>query len=122
MLLALGVIVFLGVGLRAAQPQAEGRELTSGRLDDARYRKALDLFRDAQRLNPDTDPDLLEGGLLVIGGSLPEAARVFEKVARAEPENSKAWALLAGVTREIDPDRAKEARAQLRRLKPPIEP
>ena len=120
--LALAVTVLLAVGLRAAKPQAEGRELVAGKLDEASYQRALDLFRDAQRANPDTDAELLEGGLLLAGGSPREAARVIEEVAREEPENSKAWALLAAATREIDPARATEARVQLRRVKPPIDP
>lgn len=121
-LVALAVMMFLGVGLRAAKPQAEGRDLASGGLDEASYLRAVDLFRDAQRMNPDTEADLLEGGLLLAGGSPREAARVIEEVAREEPESSKAWGLLASATREIDPQRSREARAQLRRLKPPIAP
>ncbi len=122
LLLALAVAVFLGIGLRAAMAQGESTDLAAGGLDDASYERALELSRDAQRMNPDSGADLLEGSLLVVGGSRAEAARVFEEVAREEPENSKAWALLIGATDEIDPERAREARARLRLLKPPIEP
>lgn len=119
---ALAAVGFLGIGLRAAAPQAQGRELIGAELDGATYRRALSLFRDAQRLNPDTDPELLEAGLLLVAGEEPrEAAAVIEGVVRREPENSKAWALLANATAEIDPRRAREARVELRRVKPPVE-
>lgn len=121
LLAAIGVVGFLVIGLRAAVPQAEGRELTSnGRLDEVSYRRALELFRDAQRLNPDTDPELLEAGLLLIGGSPRAAASALERVAATEPDNSKAWALLAAATATVDPERAREARIELRRVKPPV--
>lgn len=119
---AIAAIAFLGVGLRAALPQAEGRELASADLDQKRYREALELFRDAQRMNPDTDADLLEGGLLLAGGSPRRAARVIERVTREEPLNSKAWALLAAAAREFDPALAREARGRLRLVKPPVGP
>ncbi len=121
-LLTLSVMVFLGVGLRGAKPQAEGRALATGNLDEQSSQRALGLVRDAQRMNPDSEADLLEGRLLLTAGSPREAAEVIEEVARREPENSTAWALLAGATREIDPARAREARAELRRLEPPVEP
>ena len=119
---ALAVVAFLAVGLRSAVPQAEGRDIAAGELDEASYARALELFRDAQPVNPDSEADLLEGGLLLAGGSPREAAAVIEEVVRDEPENSKAWALLAAATRERDPDRAREARAQLSRIKPAIGP
>lgn len=119
-LLAVGVAVWLALGLGAARPQAEGRSLTRGGLDEQRYREALARFREAQPNNPDTDPELLEGGLLLAAGRPREAARVVEEVVREEPENSKAWALLAGAAARFDPAREAEARRELDRLKPRV--
>ncbi len=121
-LLALSLVVaaFLVVGLRAARAESEAREIavqSTGRADDER---ALEAFRDARRLNPDTGPELAEAALLSLRRRYREAIAILERVVREEPQNADAWTLLLGASRAVDLALAVDADRELRRLKPPV--
>jgi hypothetical protein len=117
---ALVVAVWLALGLHPARLENQGRAVQRGKLDDRTFHQAVDLFRRAQDGTPDTDPALLEGGLLSAGGRPRAGARVLEGVVADEPENSKAWALLFTATRQFDRRRAARARARVLELRPPL--
>jgi len=121
-LLALAALAFLAVGLRSAIPLAEGRELTAAGIDDTTYERALDLFREAQEMEPGTEAELAEGSLLVVGDSREQAIRTIERAAREEPENARAWAVLAAAAGRAEPELAREAAARARELRPPVAP
>ncbi len=118
--LCLAVAAFLAVGLRAARAESGAREIavqSTGRAGDER---ALEAFRDARRLNPDTGPELAEAALLSLRRRYREAIAILERVVREEPQNADAWMLLAGASRQADPARAVAAEHELRRLKPRV--
>jgi predicted Zn-dependent protease len=117
--LALAVGVWLAIGLRSARYEAQADRIGgSGQLDEARFSEARDLYRRARAGNPGTDPERVEGLLLIVGGRPREAARVLREVVRREPQNSHAWSLLGTAAERFDPALARRARARVRALRP----
>lgn len=101
-------------------------EKRAQRISDAPFRvtdprQAADAERKLERaskLNPDRRPDLARGQLLYRAGRLREAVRVLGRLTRDEPESVEAWGLLALAAREVDPARARAARARVLELNP----
>lgn len=121
LVLCLAALVFVVAGLRAARAEVAGHAfLTDRELRSADVTPALESFRDAQRLNPDTSPELAEAALLSLRGRYGESITVLEDVVRSEPENADAWTGILGAARRSDPARAAEAERRLRELKPPV--
>lgn len=83
-----------------------------------RLASATKHFRDAMQLNPDILPLLLEGGSYSIAGQPRKAIPLLEKAVREEPQNPRAWALLGGAYRTVDPRRSRDAFAEVARLRP----
>ena len=67
---------------------------------------------------PDGPALLMEATLLDRAGEQAQAERVLERLVRLEPENALAWEALARVS--TDEARAEAARAERRRLAPPV--
>jgi hypothetical protein len=78
------------------------------------------LVRRAERLNPDTRPELSRGVLQLHSGHPAAAERTFLAVARAEPENVDAWGIIAQTLGRYDPALAARARSRVRALAPPV--
>ena len=124
--LALGVVVvavvvWLGLGLRAARLEAEGAELTGrspATLSPARLAEARDAYRRAREFNADSGPELREAGLANFGGRPREALELLRDIVRREPENFDAWLVMASVAGDSDPELAARARGRARELNP----
>jgi hypothetical protein len=76
----------------------------------------------AERWNPDTTPRVDVGVLEVRARQYRAAGADFAAVARREPENAQAWALLAFAAQRYDSGLAAKARARARALEPPVPP
>jgi hypothetical protein len=84
--------------------------------------RILHLLDVAATLNPDRDIALLRSQAQTRAGRDAAAVRSAQSVARAEPLNIDAWTVLAFAAQPIDPAEASRARAQQRRLAPPVPP
>jgi predicted Zn-dependent protease len=124
--IAIAVVALLAVAWSAVLwrddrigSDASSRLIMSERLTDAEWAREVERLRDAEFLDPSTRWPLARAGAYLLRDRPREAARVIESVLDREPENVEAWSLLRAATREIDPRRAAQARAELRRLSPP---
>jgi hypothetical protein len=75
---------------RATAIVSQGRMATI-----AQERKVSSLVHAARFLNPDREPDLLLATAELEHGEQARARRLFESVARSEPQNLEAWVGLA---------------------------
>jgi hypothetical protein len=95
---ALLIVAWLALGLRAAQLEAEGREVLATAeqraLTSTEVRAGLDTLRRARQFNADSDARLTEAALLAQQARGNEALAVAERVVEDEPENLDAWVLV----------------------------
>jgi cytochrome c-type biogenesis protein CcmH/NrfG len=94
----------------AASPAATNAEFESS-LRDLRAGTSLDPSRGTETLS-------YEASIYIRLGRFPDALRALGEVVKREPDTAEAWFLIAQLSRQSDPARAAEARAQLRRLDP----
>ena len=88
-------MTWLALGLRATLLEAEGRDaLERGGEAAGQPDGALDDLRAARRWNSGSAPRLIEARLLATGGRPAQAVALAQEVARDEPENLEAWAVL----------------------------
>ena len=87
-------------------------------LSERDFQRHMDQLQDARFLNPSSAPELARIEYYLFRGRPRAATRVAESLVRVEPENADGWRLLWRATREVDPARAKQAAAELRRLNP----
>jgi predicted Zn-dependent protease len=87
-------------------------------LSEREFRRHMDQLQDSRFLNPSSSPELARIEYYLFRGRPRAGARVAESLVRAEPDNADGWRLLWRATREVDPARAREAAAELRRLNP----
>ena len=97
-----------------------GEVFSSQTVSPDRLAAATKHFRDAMQLNPDILPLLLEGGSYSIAGQPRRGIPLLEKAVREEPQNPRAWALLGGAYRTVDPRRSRAAFAEVQKLRPLI--
>jgi hypothetical protein len=110
---ALIVIAWLALGLRASSLEAEGRDaLERGETRSSRLAAALDDARSARSGNAGTAPRLIEARLLAADGRTGEAVALASEVAREEPENLEAWALLYVAALSTDDARMRQRSLQ----------
>jgi O-antigen ligase len=124
-LCAVVVAVPLAVGLRSVLLVREARDVSGAdpaALSKPEAARALDLLQRASRLNPDTEPEVLEITLLFLQHRDRESARVAERLVRAEPDNVVAWRLVVALRKRLDPARAPAAEARVRALDPQRSP
>ena len=119
---ALAVAGWLAVEALGARADTEltGLVLSPKPLTAAQQARARVLVDRAARLNPDTRPDEIRGILRLRAGDSRGAARAFQAIVRAEPENLGAWALLARAAGGYDATLAARARSRVRALAPPV--
>lgn len=85
----------------------------------AEIESALADARDAELLNPDwAEPEGLRATLEIRARRERPAYDSLTEIVRREPENVQAWALLALVSRRIDPPLAARAARRVRELDP----
>jgi hypothetical protein len=117
--LALCVGAWLAVGYRDVRLENKGAyalaQLRAHHLTPAEARDGLQALRDAQWLNADQTPRLMEGELNVFRGRVSVARAIAKEGTAAEPDNVRGWFLSYLV--ESGPAR-REALAQIRRLDP----
>ena len=99
--------------------EASNRLLMSKQLSDAEWAREVERLRDAELLDPSTRWPLARAQAYLLRDRPRDAAQVTESVLDREPENVEAWIVLREATREIDPRRAAQAGAEIRRLSPP---
>jgi predicted Zn-dependent protease len=118
------VLAWLAVSLRGYELYERGERLASAEaMSPAQVDEAARLLEDARFLNPDTRPLLAKGALLASRGNARErreGVELLEEVARDEPHNVLVWGVLASVTRRLDPERSRAARARANELSPPV--
>jgi hypothetical protein len=99
--------------------EAANRILQNPGMSDADWSRSLDQLRQAELLNPGSQWETLRASAL--GQRNRRAAvRVADSIARVEPDNLRAWVVIANATRGRDERRRKQALAQIRRLNPPL--
>jgi predicted Zn-dependent protease len=116
------VLAWLGVMEWGVRLEARGTELSAELADPGNLARADADLRAAQRLNPDTEPELKRAFLYVGAGRPADAAAILEGILRREPDNLAAWGALFNVSRDRDPaaaDRALDARRRLDPLHAP---
>jgi predicted Zn-dependent protease len=121
-LVALAAVAWSAVlwrGERIGQ-DASDRIIMNHDLSDAEWAREVERLRDAELLDPSTKWPVAQAGALLQRGRAAEAARVIEDVVEREPDNVEAWIVLREATEGRDPRRAAEARAEIRRLSPPV--
>lgn len=123
--LALLVVAWLALALRATRLEAEGREVVDraqrGDISDAEVNAGLDTLRRARRFNEDNEPRLAEAALLADAGRLAAATAVAERVVDDEPENLEGWVVLyLGAAATGDMQRSARALRTLITLNPQL--
>jgi Tfp pilus assembly protein PilF len=123
--LSLAAAAFLVVqerGARAAADIATTALAPSGVPSGAQVTATRAKLAAAERWSPDTTPRVDVGVLEVRAKQYRAAGADFAVVARQEPENAQAWALLAFAAQRYDSGLAARARARVRALEPPVPP
>ncbi|HEX8743145.1 MAG TPA: hypothetical protein VF712_08415 [Thermoleophilaceae bacterium] len=117
---ALAAVAWFGVGLRNELMLERAQDVSlSASPGEAEIEGALADARDAELLNPDwAEPEGLRATLNIRRRRNREAFDSLTEIVRREPENLQAWALLALVSRQIDPELAQRAAARVRELDP----
>jgi predicted Zn-dependent protease len=117
---ALAAIGWLGVlyrDVRVGQAAAD-TIVGAARISDADLDHQMSRLDDATLLNPSRSWDTLSATFLLLHDRPRQALRAANGVARAEPDNAEAWLVVARAAEHVDPPRARQAVAELRRLNP----
>jgi hypothetical protein len=109
------VLAWLGLMEGDVRLEAHGTELSAVPGNLARADADL---RAAQRVNPDTGPELKRAFLYAGAGRPADATAILEGILRREPDNLAAWGALFNVARGRDATAAERALAARRRLDP----
>ena len=119
---ALAAAAWLGIQAVGAHASAQLTDIAfaPGKISGPEQQHAASLLDQAERLNPDTRPELFRGVLRLRANDVAGAERIFEAVTKKEPENLEAWALIARTATGYDPELAARARSRLRVLAPPV--
>jgi predicted Zn-dependent protease len=95
--LALVVVAWLAIGLRNTDREQRGLELARSQaalIEPTSARKADDLLRGAEKLNPDPTPAIDRATLKLRLRQPGEALELVRPVVRDEPANLGAWTVL----------------------------
>jgi hypothetical protein len=118
-LLAIALIVWFGLLARnqAVGTAASKRVVANPGMSAAEWDRAMDDLRSADLLDPGTDWDLVRAQYLLLRDRRA-ALQVADDVLAEEPDNLDAWWVVLRGARSIDPERRREAAAQVQRLNP----
>jgi tetratricopeptide (TPR) repeat protein len=118
--LALAAIAWLGLSYRNTALLEEAFDIAATPdVPGERIEHALDLVERSEPLNPDRgEITRLRVALQVRAGRRDLALETAKRYARAEPESTDAWALLADLSRTEDPELAAMARERWAELDP----
>lgn len=120
---SLVALAWLALGLLDARRLADGTALAvrpPASLSPSEAAHADGLLRDATLLNPDTEPSVLRAGFLALGGHPREGLALARSVVRREPQNARAWGIVALTARRLDPALATRAQLEIARLSPAV--
>jgi hypothetical protein len=120
-LLSIALIAWFGLVTRnqAIGTAASQRVVENPRMSPAEWDRAMDDLSRADLLDPGTKWTLVRAQYLLLRDE-QAAVRAAEAVAAEEPDNLDAWWVILRGTRSDDPERRREAAAQVRRLNPPL--
>jgi hypothetical protein len=117
-LLAIGWLGLLYRDVRIGQAATDVL-LTERNLSHAEVAREIDRLRDAKLLDPDRQWDQKIAFFLMVDRPR-EALWIANELATKEPDNVEVWRVVEAAAQRIDPRRAAEARAERRRLNPPL--
>jgi hypothetical protein len=112
------VLGWLALMERDVRLEARGTERSPRLAVPGNLARADADLRAAQRLNPDTEPELKRAFVYVGAGRPADAAAILEGIVRREPDNLAAWGALFNASRDRDPAAAEQALDARRRLDP----
>jgi predicted Zn-dependent protease len=111
---AVAAIVVLAGRLDVARDVARAEAIGTSNVPEARR-----LLRDAARRTSDTTPLVREAQLLLFARRPEEAVAVARRATREEPDNARAWLVLAQAAEDADPPLAAAARRRIDALVAP---
>src|SRR5215208_5769873 len=118
--IALVVGAWLAVGYRESQLEEKGSAalaaIQHAPLPPKEAREGLDALRDAQWLNPDQDPRVIEGELNLFLSKRAKSQAIGREITAREPENVRGWFL--SYLAERDPAKRHLALRHVQRLDP----
>jgi hypothetical protein len=119
-LVAVIVLAWVGVLLRNYElgKDAAVRAFFGPKLSTPERQRDLDRLDDAQLLDPNAYWKVARANYQILDGDLRGAQRSAERLVSDEPQNVFAWSTLLQATRRTDPQRARQAVAEIRRLNP----
>jgi hypothetical protein len=119
--IAVLAIAWLGVLYRDVRMGQAATDvlLTDRNPSHAEVDHQVDRLRDAKLLNPDRQWDQKIAFFLMVDRPR-EALRIANELATEEPDNVEVWRVVEAAAQRIDPPRAAQARAERRRLNPPL--
>jgi predicted Zn-dependent protease len=91
-------------------------------LGQAEWERQMERMQDARLLDPDRYWDLTRARYFLLRDRPHEALRTAEDLVSDEPANIDAWIVVYKAGRQLDPRRARQALAEIRRLDPLIAP
>lgn len=97
--------------------QAEDRIRSDPEMSDAEFSRSMELFEDAELLNPGTQWTVVRANVLLLRDRA-QALRVADSIIDGEPDNLAAWVVVQKATERRDPRRSARALAEIRRLNP----
>jgi hypothetical protein len=117
---AAAAVAWLAVGLRNELLLERAQEVSlQASPSPTEIEAALADARDGELLNPDwAEPEGLRATLRIRARDQRAAYDSLTDIVRREPDNVQAWALLALVSRRIDPPLATRAERRVRELDP----
>jgi predicted Zn-dependent protease len=117
-LVALAVLAWLGVVERGTRLQADGVELLQPGASAGELARAEAKFDAATLLNPDTAPEIDRALVYRARGEVRRAVGLVEDVVRREPDNLRAWAVMALLAQGNDAGAVRRAFAARQGLDP----
>lgn len=115
--LALGWLAVLYRDQRVANA-ASDRIFYENPLPPAEFERQMDRISGAQLLDLDRSWRLVRVRYLLLYGRPQRALEEAQRFVRSEPDNIEGWDLVYRAARGVDPQRARQAAAEIRRLNP----
>ncbi|MBN1527642.1 MAG: hypothetical protein JW895_01175 [Thermoleophilaceae bacterium] len=121
LLAAIAIVAIAWFGVMARNwhlgQDASAKILAEPDMSEAAWDSTMDDFDRAETLDPSTDWSLHKANFLLLRDKA-EAAQIAREVARAEPDNLRAWVALRDAVKGRDAAAEREAVIQILRLNP----